>query len=204
VFAARALKSAIFGTPAPPDDDTMYLNDDGEESSSEIVAANETKRFQCESLSPTKPQGILLTPGTATVRRKTVSFGNEVKDKDDGKGRDDGGVPLDWGSQMGDAPKRKRKTTLTQTLENSRSGKSPNTGSRTIVPQSEKQPSTKPKPESTEKNYSGQPIRWTKLSCIKNDIEESKQVTAKQPGSHARVDCAQWTRRRCYSGFEYA
>lgn len=29
--------------------------------------------------SPTKPQGILLTPGTATSRRKRVSFGRDVK-----------------------------------------------------------------------------------------------------------------------------
>jgi hypothetical protein len=58
-----------------------------------------------------------------------VSFGNEVKDeKDEQAGR----IPLDWSAKMGNASKRKRKTTLTQTLENSRSGRSPSSTSELI------------------------------------------------------------------------
>ncbi|RDL35355.1 uncharacterized protein BP5553_07286 [Venustampulla echinocandica] len=76
VFAARALKSAIFGTPAPPADDTLYEIDQPSDTMAEAAAKNRLSM----NLSPTKPQGILLTPGTATTRRKTVSFGSEVVD----------------------------------------------------------------------------------------------------------------------------
>lgn len=76
VFAARALKSAIFGTPAPPVDDTLY---DIESPSDKMAGAAAKSRLSTD-VSPTKPQGILLTPGTATSRRKTVSFGTEVVD----------------------------------------------------------------------------------------------------------------------------
>jgi hypothetical protein len=41
------------------------------------MAANERET----SATPSKPQGILLTPGTGTTRRKRVSFGHEVPSK---------------------------------------------------------------------------------------------------------------------------
>lgn len=79
MFAARALKSALFGTPAPPADDTTV------EIKTEIqgVADKDPRSSKCYSMSPTKPPGILLTPGTATARRKTVSFGAELSDKNE-------------------------------------------------------------------------------------------------------------------------
>ncbi|KAK7749948.1 hypothetical protein SLS53_000530 [Cytospora paraplurivora] len=77
VFAARALKHAIFGTPV---------------GSKEIASKQETKPAAAsiamhqpanidsnEFDSPSKPNGILLTPGTGTSRRKRVSFGRDVK-----------------------------------------------------------------------------------------------------------------------------
>lgn len=56
------------------------------------------------SKSPSKPPGILLTPGTATSRRKRVSFGHEVKAKHDvpspteprGGGRDEAPSDGEW------------------------------------------------------------------------------------------------------------
>lgn len=80
VFAARALKSAIFGTPALPDDETIY-EIETEEEEADTMGGKDTKNSQVGSISPIKPQGILLTPGTATSRRKTVSFGHEVLEK---------------------------------------------------------------------------------------------------------------------------
>jgi hypothetical protein len=77
VFAARALKSAIFGAPDPQEDETFYEGED----ESEDITTQDTAQGMSRSMSPTKPQGILLTPGTGTTRRKTVSFGNEVVDK---------------------------------------------------------------------------------------------------------------------------
>ncbi|KAF3760172.1 hypothetical protein M406DRAFT_75668 [Cryphonectria parasitica EP155] len=78
VFAARAFKRALFGTPAPtkeapskqePKADTTKL-----EKTTSMPVLSESNRFE----SPTKPQGILLTPGTGTSRRKRVSFGRDV------------------------------------------------------------------------------------------------------------------------------
>lgn len=69
VFAARAFKSALFGTPAArpmpvPQAQQPKPSKDAEEGS---------------RTPPSKPQGILLTPGTGTSRPKRVSFGREVK-----------------------------------------------------------------------------------------------------------------------------
>ncbi|KAK8100946.1 Spindle-body formation-associated protein [Apiospora kogelbergensis] len=70
VFAARAVRHAIFGTPAPATNTITrpprLLSDNGPRSPPK---------------SPPKPTGILMTPGTATSRRKRVSFGHEVQKK---------------------------------------------------------------------------------------------------------------------------
>lgn len=84
VFAGRALKSALFGTPAPPDA-TPFVR--ATEKASEPVA--DQQKPQPRNLSPVKLPGILMTPGTATIRRKSVSFGHDVKDKDAVAGRED-------------------------------------------------------------------------------------------------------------------
>ncbi|KAF7520038.1 hypothetical protein G7054_g12908 [Neopestalotiopsis clavispora] len=72
VFAARAIRRAIFGTPAPPKEPLL-----------EPVARTTDDKIDDaplrDSRSPIKPTGILLTPGTATARRKRVSFGRDVK-----------------------------------------------------------------------------------------------------------------------------
>ncbi|KAK0383499.1 hypothetical protein NLU13_9410 [Sarocladium strictum] len=61
VFAARAFKSALFGGPAAPANPKLPA-----------PSPNDIKD------TPSKPAGILLTPGTGTSRRKRVSFGHDV------------------------------------------------------------------------------------------------------------------------------
>ncbi|KAI9149412.1 hypothetical protein HJFPF1_11464 [Paramyrothecium foliicola] len=69
VFAARALKSALFGTPARPTPARpVSINSRRTSTFGEPNGSN----------TPPRPQGILLTPGTGTSRRKRVSFGHEV------------------------------------------------------------------------------------------------------------------------------
>ena len=116
MFAARALKRAFFGTPAPPIEDTVL----------EVKTENETigdtvnRDSQCNGVSPTKLPGILLTPGTATTRRKTVSFGTEVSDKSEKNIKGQAGAKS---SQTTSTQKERssnrvhRKTPLTETLE---------------------------------------------------------------------------------------
>ena len=80
-----------------------------------------------------KPQGILLTPGTATVRRKTVSFGDGVFDNEGKDAIGKSGVPNDCPGKFPSpyTPKPKvnenlepaRRTALTETLEAARDGK---------------------------------------------------------------------------------
>ncbi|KAI3536660.1 hypothetical protein CABS03_14835 [Colletotrichum abscissum] len=121
VFAARALKSAIFGTPARPDDDntaTMARRKDEDDS-------------DAESRTPMKqPQGILLTPGTGTSRRKRVSFGHDVLDNkkvDNRKGKEvdteerPGRFPDSFADTTSDSASKR--TRLTETMENSRRNK---------------------------------------------------------------------------------
>jgi hypothetical protein len=83
VFAARAFKHLIWGTPAPEEmakqrghlrrtnseDDQKAMKTPPRRSTSEGV-----KRGQLAEPSPAKRPGILLTPGTGGLRRKTVSF----------------------------------------------------------------------------------------------------------------------------------
>ncbi|KAI4247010.1 MAG: hypothetical protein L6R40_001675 [Gallowayella cf. fulva] len=90
VFAVRAFKTAIFGTPHP---NQAEATDDQEKPSPDKPARSKhsprakvsTPKIGHKShasrtpkppplISPAK--GILLTPGTATTRRKSVSFGN--------------------------------------------------------------------------------------------------------------------------------
>lgn len=95
LFAVRAFKTAIFGTPHPNQED-QFNNDKrlvqtyavkAEESDSQHPDGNPAtpglstainRRPKIEPLaSPTK--GILLTPGTAATRKKTVSFSGLAK-----------------------------------------------------------------------------------------------------------------------------
>ncbi|KAM0239261.1 hypothetical protein ACHAPO_003232 [Fusarium lateritium] len=69
VFAARAFKSALFGTPARPSNQSTRASGKGKNA----------RMDQESSRTPQRPQGILLTPGTGTTRRKRVSFGQDVK-----------------------------------------------------------------------------------------------------------------------------
>ena len=135
VFAARALKSAIFGTPAPADDETVHEAEQ-DENEAETMGAKKTKDLQFSSLSPTKPQGILLTPGTATSRRKTVSFGHEVVDNAEQNANEKGSSKscsvgkrhISAGSKV-DRPLKS--TRLTKALEDARGGRSGRGGTET-------------------------------------------------------------------------
>ncbi|KAK1983468.1 spindle pole body formation-associated protein-domain-containing protein [Colletotrichum cereale] len=120
VFAARALKSAIFGTPARPDDDNM----------ANMAHRRDADDSDAESRTPLKPQGILLTPGTGTSRRKRVSFGHDVVDnkkfdnkKGKGKESDErlGKFPESFTDTGSDSASKRTK--LTEAMENSRRNK---------------------------------------------------------------------------------
>ncbi|KAK0626637.1 spindle pole body formation-associated protein-domain-containing protein [Immersiella caudata] len=117
VFAVRALKTALFGTPAARDRASKERTSQPTNSNSAVTQP---------SASPTKPPGILLTPGVGTTRRKRVSFGHGVKEGAAESTVSDSGPikpPTPWKSrgddEAGDTISRP-KTRLTQALENSR------------------------------------------------------------------------------------
>ncbi|GAB7346516.1 hypothetical protein MBLNU457_5202t1 [Dothideomycetes sp. NU457] len=72
LFAARAFKYSLFGTPKPEEQKRTRIQ----------ARVTEDQSFTCEPLlSPSKPGGILLTPGTTNLRRtKSVTFGAQVAD----------------------------------------------------------------------------------------------------------------------------
>lgn len=86
-FAVKAFKHAIFGTPAPED-----LNNATRkfEAKAKIAAVNAkfidlpAPKTDDLSQSPAKRAnaGILMTPGTASKGRKTVSFGSQIEDNE--------------------------------------------------------------------------------------------------------------------------
>ncbi|KAI0998863.1 hypothetical protein K3495_g9333 [Podosphaera aphanis] len=73
VFAARAFRTALFGTPAPPIDPKPNIEEKSTTSTKNEISS------QSQSLDSAKPCGILVTPGTALSRRKTVTFGSDVQ-----------------------------------------------------------------------------------------------------------------------------
>ncbi|GJC93657.1 urease accessory protein [Colletotrichum higginsianum] len=83
-----------------------------------------------DSRTPLKPQGILLTPGTGTSRRKRVSFGHDVLDNKKvdnkkGKGKDTDERPGKFPDSFADSTSdsASKRTKLTEALENSRRNK---------------------------------------------------------------------------------
>ncbi|KAJ8111451.1 hypothetical protein ONZ43_g5618 [Nemania bipapillata] len=120
VFAARAIKNAIWGQSAVTEvSSPTKTNPNNAERVAKSVAKSEpdaTTKSQAalpDTRSPTKLNSILLTPGTGTSRRKRVSFGRDVK-----AANTIDSSPLASNS-MGNGRMRK-KTTLQQALENSR------------------------------------------------------------------------------------
>lgn len=116
VFAVRAFKQALFGTPQTqqqppkarrhsvaeqnrprnveqPQRQARPRMDRPRSASDAVTFARPDTRAPPEPIgSPTK--GILMTPGTAAARKKNVTFGNDVQDNE-GKRPSKAGVPVD-------------------------------------------------------------------------------------------------------------
>lgn len=125
VFAVRAIKTALFGTPAPRD----------RRAASKITKEKTTQPngnpAPAPENSPAKPAGILLTPGTGTTRRKRVSFGRDVKQGSAGAARTSttglpdecpGKFPSPWVEKCENEAQPRPKTKLQQAMESSRKG----------------------------------------------------------------------------------
>ncbi|KAI0969736.1 spindle pole body formation-associated protein-domain-containing protein [Xylaria arbuscula] len=125
VFAARAIKNAIWGQSAATDDRPaaaakVQPTETERVEPTEITTSTTTittKEFPEDNRSPNKLNSILLTPGTGTSRRKRVSFGRDVK-----AGNNVDTSPFASSSTRNG--RSRKKTTLQQALENSRPAKS--------------------------------------------------------------------------------
>ena len=100
VFAVRAFKQAIFGTPQTGlAEEKRTLGGKPKDKLPTTLADGDDEKPIAESnrlSSPTKPPGILLTPGTATARRKQVTFGAHVVDNERKKPTSRSGLPNDF------------------------------------------------------------------------------------------------------------
>ncbi|KAE8383235.1 spindle pole body formation-associated protein-domain-containing protein [Aspergillus bertholletiae] len=142
VFAIRAFKSALFGTPGADDEDQMEREPNpknllanqpsranlllkptiGNTSDAPIATKADVDMAVNAMASPTK--SILVTPGTASNRRKTVSFGDGVVDNERRRGDSpskSARTPLtsQWSINSSDG-KAKPRSKLTQALMDSR------------------------------------------------------------------------------------
>lgn len=131
VFAVRALKTALFGTPAPKDRRPASKPSNDKPTQPTAIPTQPSDK------SPVKPTGILLTPGTGTTRRKRVSFNHDVKAGSRGaaatsaSGLPDecpGKFPSPWGERTQDGEKPRPKTRLQQAMESSRKGNAKGNG----------------------------------------------------------------------------
>ncbi|KAH0538604.1 hypothetical protein FGG08_004805 [Glutinoglossum americanum] len=141
VFAIRAFKTALFGTPhdtenidesPTPGDEVYDRTSRSSGAGAKFVPSMAAPDRSLYSSSPTKPAGILLTPGTASNRRKTVSFGAAVIDNEAG-GRSGlpsnlpGKYPSPWTPKATTPGSRRARTSLTNTLYEVRNTTSTNT-----------------------------------------------------------------------------
>tara|TARA_R110002003_G_scaffold95_3_gene7250 strand:- start:9057 stop:10802 length:1746 start_codon:yes stop_codon:yes gene_type:complete len=143
----KAFKQAIFGTPAPDDTNNTSKKLDRK---AKLDAANAkvielpTPSEDGTPVSPSKqPGGILMTPGTATKGRKTVSFGSQVVDNEGKRGNiGKSGIPNDcpgkfpspWtpGTQLKLEPgsDKRPRTKLTEALLDARTTTQPKLGQK--------------------------------------------------------------------------
>ncbi|KAI8950786.1 spindle pole body formation-associated protein-domain-containing protein [Xylaria longipes] len=111
VFAARAIRNAIWGQPATTEGQPAVTKPNKTERVEPApYAAAATSAVPTDTRSPTKLNSILLTPGTGASRRKRVSFGRDVK----------AGNNIDSSPSSARSGRLRKKTTLQQALENSR------------------------------------------------------------------------------------
>ncbi|KAL2131319.1 hypothetical protein VTI74DRAFT_5279 [Chaetomium olivicolor] len=131
VFAVRAFKTALFGTPAPRDRRPLSKGKDEKGTQQSANPPPATDR------SPAKPPGILLTPGTGTTRRKRVSFNHDVKPGSGGPARTSttglpdecpGKFPSPWIDRNQDGGLSRPKTKLQQAMERSQKSQGKETG----------------------------------------------------------------------------
>lgn len=146
VFAMRAFKSALFGTPGAEEEDKHVPQPkpsghqrSKSDTTNPIPIEKEDPKLEHDATfnpsgSPTK--SILVTPGTIANRRKTVSFGESVVDNE---GKRDaritktppnpaGNITTQWMSGSADGKPRSK---LTQTLIDARDNASKNAESST-------------------------------------------------------------------------
>ena len=158
----RALKSAIFGAPALVDEDTVLAVDKGRTT----MAGKDKPLLDAKNASPTKRGGILITPGTATGRRKTVSFGNGIADNERSKrtASDAANAENPFGSS---GPK----TSLTKALEASREKKPRQTSSTKAPNDYERKPSGRSSVDSNRHTKLEKPNRGKMLHPEPSDQE---------------------------------
>jgi hypothetical protein len=146
-FAVKAFKHAIFGTPAPDD----AKNASGKDETKAKIAAANAKMIDLPApkedvplLSPSKqPGGILMTPGTASKGRKTVSFGSHVVDNEGKRGNaGKSGIPNDCpgkfpspfmpgtGLKLEPGSDKRPRTKLTEALLDARTTTQPKSGQK--------------------------------------------------------------------------
>src|ERR1700744_4778886 len=93
VFAVRAFKQVLFGTPQPSTPAPVFASNAAKPTDAKSrpqrrqlrpSEAQSRREKQPEDVNAglARPQGILMTPGTAAARRKQVKFGRQVLDNE--------------------------------------------------------------------------------------------------------------------------
>lgn len=124
-FAIRALKSVFLGTPYAKQHQghgqTVVENAHPNQNE-----ATQTSQFSSLNVAPSPTKGILVTPGTGVNKRKTVSFGNLIREDRDISGKSlTGKAPTlkaaiqqnhDSGCRENTSPQKTRQVVMTKSL----------------------------------------------------------------------------------------
>lgn len=172
VFAARAIKNAIWGHSAGTEAPAKMLANETKRVETAPNATTTDNAVPIDTRSPTKLNSILLTPGTGTSRRKRVSFGRDVKADNNVDSN-----PLGASSSRNSRPRKK--TAIQQALENSRVTKN-----KTPEPQVQK-------PEDDDTEEDGE---WEDEDvCCNHDLTVDLNEPHSESGKYWK---AEWSRYR--------
>ena len=187
LFALRAFKTALFGTPKEPEDEEVENVDEGVQAEGttekDTQVQLEKTKAPSNAVSPSKPQGILMTPGTTTTHRKTVSFGLAVMDNE-GKPsvytsktglpqNYPGKFPSPWTTKSADMESKKSQTALTKSLYEVR-----DQSSKSVLVTDEKA-------KQTGSSENDSQFATTQTLLLKNGKQEAAQTPKNESGSNA-------------------
>ncbi|KAK2070760.1 hypothetical protein P8C59_005231 [Phyllachora maydis] len=185
VFAVRALRTALFGTPAPRESEAKHEKELVANKNKPVIQRTDSGK-SVDLRSPSRPQGILLTPGTGTSRRKRVSFGHDVKAGGNVRIGDDSALPDELPGKFPASPfvagksettskaksqQPRPRTRLAEALERARQNKSKGVAAASAADSRCQDAKTKPARQDSLQEKKPDEDQWEEIEDDNDDVD---------------------------------